>query len=47
MTAKAASALQAIGFPLRVTDREAGVVATTGRGFRQQVWGDVVVATNR
>jgi hypothetical protein len=47
MTGLDAERLRAAGFKLRVTDHELGIIATTGQGIRQQVWGDVVVATNR
>jgi 4-amino-4-deoxy-L-arabinose transferase-like glycosyltransferase len=40
-------ALRALGFTMYVTDHELGVIGTTGQGIRQQIWGDVVVATNR
>jgi hypothetical protein len=47
MTGADATTLRAAGFALRITDHELGVIATKGQGIRQQVWGDVVVATNR
>jgi 4-amino-4-deoxy-L-arabinose transferase-like glycosyltransferase len=47
MVGRDADTLGAAGFRIRITDHELGIIGTTGRGIRQQVWGDVVVATNR
>ncbi len=40
-------ALRALGWQVKIMHSEPGVVGTAGSVIRQQVWGNVVVATNR
>jgi 4-amino-4-deoxy-L-arabinose transferase-like glycosyltransferase len=40
------AALRARGFEVYVAYAEPGVIGTSGRGFRRQVWGPVLIATN-